>query len=131
MTEEVFNAKLKKIEAKNEELRQKQLLKIEKQKYKTKPNIKLPPTSKIVLLVAAIFCAQIVIFSEYAILKLGSGEALYTLIGAPIAIVPIVISYYGKSKAENTKDGLVYDSAMAQLGNEDLYEEWDEEELDE
>lgn len=124
MTEKTFQKKLHRIEQRNDTLLKKQMLKQEREKYKPKQNIKLPSMSKIVLLVSALFCAEIVIFSEYAIMALGSGESLYTLIGAPITIVPIVIAYYSKSKAENTRGGLVYDMAMTQ--QEDGSDDFDE-----
>lgn len=113
ISEEEYESRLKEIKERNESKLRKQKLKEEKEKHSFK--FKLPSTSKIVLLVVFLMCLEIIIFSEYAMIALGDASAMYTLIGVPVTLIPIVISYYNKSKAENTKNGIVYDSAMHKL----------------
>lgn len=43
--------------------------------------------------------------------------ALYSLVGIPIALMPVVIAYFNKSKAENTSGGIVYDMAVLETEN--------------
>ena len=46
----------------------------------------------------------------------GDTSYMYVLIGIPAALIPTVISYYNKAKAENLADsGYVYETRMAQL----------------
>ena len=40
---------------------------------------------------------------------------MYALIGIPATIIPIVLGYYSKSKAENTAGGITYDMAMMEM----------------
>ena len=57
-----------------------------------------------------------------AILRQFQGALPYltTLIGALQAVTAIVLTaYYGKSKAENTKGGIVYDAAMGKMSESD------------
>lgn len=111
MTEKEYQAKLKKIQTDNLHKKRKAKLKEEKTKYKHK----FPSTSKLVLLGVILLCLEIVVFCEYAMVHLGDVSALYALIGIPVAIAPTVVSYYMKSKAENTEGGIVYESAMAEI----------------
>lgn len=110
MSDKEFKAKMKEIQRENEGIEKKKALREERMKYL--PKIKLPSTSKIVLLVAFILCIQIVLYCENVMTASGNYSALYVLIGAPVSLVPVVLSYYWKSKAENTKDGIVFEKAM-------------------
>lgn len=110
MSDKEFKAKMKEIQRDNEGIEKKKALREERMKYL--PKIKLPSTSKIVLLVVFILCIQIVLYCENAMTVSGNYSALYVLIGAPVSLVPVVLSYYWKSKAENTKDGIVFEKAM-------------------
>lgn len=110
MSDKEFKAKMKEIQRENEGIEKKKALREERMKYF--PKIKLPSTSKIVLLVAFILCIQIVLYCENVMTVSGNYSALYVLIGAPVSLVPVVLSYYWKSKAENTKDGIVFERAM-------------------
>lgn len=76
---------------------------------------KLPSTSKLVLLIVFLMCIEILIFSQYAMLKLGDISAMYTLIGVPVALVPVCLGYFWKSKHENTASGITYEMAMREL----------------
>lgn len=118
MSEEEYKARLKMIKAKNLTKERKAKLKKEKDKYKTK--LKLPSTSKLVLFGVFLFCIEILIFCEYAMIVMGDASAMYALIGIPATLIPTVMSYYNKSKAENTINGIVYETAMAQMNQNQM-----------
>lgn len=115
LSNEKYEHKLAKAQAENESYERRQLLKAEKDKYKNK---KLPSTSKLLLWVVVILCLEIIIFSEYAMIRLQDMSALYTLIGVPVTLIPTVLGYYYKSLKENTSGGIVYLNAQADLSNE-------------
>lgn len=117
MSEEEFQSRLIKIQNKNLTKARKARLKAEKEKYK--PKRKLPSTSKLVLLVVFLLCIEIIIFSEYAMLVLGDASAMYVLIGVPTTLVPTVISYYNKSRAENTRGGITFETVIGAKLNEE------------
>ena len=120
ISEEEFNSRLEKIKEKNMSNERRKKLKEEKKKYR--PKIKLPSTSKLVLLVVFLLCIEIVIFSEYAMVELGDASAMYVLIGIPTTLVPTIIAYYQKSRAENTSGGIVFENAM----RSDQYDEYEQ-----
>lgn len=77
------------------------------------------PTSKIiaigVLLMDAVATLVVLYLCRLAIVNRFDGALPYltTLIGALQAVTAIVLgAYFNKSKAENTKGGIVYDSAL-------------------
>lgn len=88
--------------------------------------------SKIFMIVMFLLSLQIIIYSEWLMYRFGDTSALYTLIGIPAALTAALWSYNMKSKAENTKDGLIYEKAMMEMQNEFAVEpkceEGDEEE---
>ena len=78
-----------------------------------------PATSKVialgVLLMDAVATLAVLALCGLAILRRFEGALPYltTLIGALQAVTGVVLAaYFGKSKAENTKGGIVYDDAM-------------------
>lgn len=115
MSEKEYEKKMTMLKLCNESRERKRKLKEEKKKYS--PKLKLPSTSKLILLGAVLLCLQIVIFCEYVMLELGDTSAMYVLVGIPATLIPIIWGYYSKSKAENTKGGITYDMAMMQYEN--------------
>ena len=116
MTKQEYLDELSKIKKRNRQIKLRQNLR--KQKLNMLPKIKLPSTSKIVLLVVILLNLQIIWFVEKAIMTYGDLSALYALIGIPTTLVPTVLGYFIKSKAENTSGGIVYESAMSQLNSQ-------------
>ena len=112
-------------EIQKENLSKERARKLKDEKRKGKQKRKLPSTSKLILLGMILFCVQIVIFCEYAMMTLYDASSLYVLIGIPAALAPIIWGYYSKSKAENTVGGIVYDTVMAemQMQNETVNDE--------
>ena len=86
-----------------------------------------PTTSKIiaigVLLVDAIATFAVLALCGLAIVRRFEGAHPYltTLIGALQAVTGVVLgSYFNKSKAENTKGGIVYDAALGNVSDSDM-----------
>ena len=84
-----------------------------------------PATSKVialgVLLMDAVATLAVLALCGLAILRRFEGALPYltTLIGALQAVTGVVLgAYFNKSKAENTKGGIVYDTALG-LSNSD------------
>lgn len=117
MSELEYDIEMKRIKRENSSRRRIQKLQEEKNKLKKKH--KLPPTSKLVLLVVFALSIQIIAFVEFVMLKYGDFSAAYALIGIPVTIVPTILGYYHKSKAENTEGGIIYEKAMMSAEDED------------
>lgn len=117
MSELEYDIEMKRIKRENSSRRRIQKLQEEKNKLKKKH--KLPPTSKLVLLVVFALSIQIIAFVEFVMLKYGDFSAAYALIGIPVTIVPTILGYYHKSKAENTEGGIIYERAMMQAEDDD------------
>lgn len=84
-----------------------------------------PTTSKVialgVLLMDAVATLAVLALCGLAIVRQYDGALPYltTLIGALQAVTGVVLgAYFSKSKAENTKGGIVYDTALG-LSNSD------------
>lgn len=113
MTKSQFDAKLAKAKRRNETIEYRRRLREERMKYW--PKFILPSTSKIVLIVAAILCVEILFFCQWMIVQTGDTNALYAMVGVITALSSIVIGYFVKSTKENTRFGITYETAMAQL----------------
>lgn len=114
MTKSQFDSKLMKAKRRNETIEYKRMLREERMKYW--PKFVLPSTSKIVLIVAAILCVEILFFCQWMIVRTGDTNALYAMVGVITALSSIVIGYFVKSTKQNTVGGITYETAMAQLG---------------
>lgn len=116
MTSREYELELKKIKAKNRQIEMKRNLRAAKVK---RFNLKKPNTSKLIVFVVFAICLQILWFSEHMISLTGDTSYMYALIGIPAALIPTVISYFNKSKIENTSDsGFIYEARMAELNNQ-------------
>lgn len=124
ISEKEYSFRLKQIQKENQAKERARKLKEEKRKGRKK--LKLPSTSKLILLGMILLCVQIVLFCEYAMMKLYDASSLYVLVGIPAALAPIIWGYYSKAKAENTAGGLIYDIAMAEMQNNNEEEIYDE-----
>ena len=118
LSEKEYEARIRRIKRDNISKERKRKLKEEKGKYKAK--LKLPSTSKLILLGAILLCLQIVIYCEYAMITTGDTSAMYVLIGIPATLVPVIWGYYSKAKAENTAGGITYDMAMWQMEHDSV-----------
>lgn len=99
--------KLAKLEKKLARLEKKRQLKELKRQLHRRPS-----TSKMVLWACVVICFQIILWAEYEMHRLGDISQAYVVIGIAAALIPVIWAYYSKSKAENTKGGIVYDTAF-------------------
>lgn len=111
MTKNQFDSKMAKLKARNEAIEYKRRLRRERWKYF--PKFVLPSTSKIVLIVSAILCVEILAFCQYMIMTTGDTNALYAMVGALFTFMAVVLGYFVKSTKENSKDGITFETAMA------------------
>ena len=70
--------------------------------------------SKIMMIGIIFVCLEIVIFAEW-IMATRDSSALYVLIGIPAALAASFWAYANKSKAENTTGGIVYETTMERM----------------
>ena len=113
MTKSQFDVKMAKVQRRNADIEYRRRLREERMKYW--PKFVLPSTSKIVLIVAAILCVEILFFCQWMIVRTGDTNALYAMVGVITALASIVIGYFVKSTKQNTVGGITYETAMAQL----------------
>lgn len=113
MTKSQYDSELAKLQKRNESKERKRKLREERMKYW--PKFVLPSTSKIVLIVSAILCLEILAFCQYMILTTGDTNALYAMVGALFTFMGIVLGYFVKSTKQNTSGGITYETAMAQI----------------
>lgn len=113
MTKSQFDAKLAKAKKRNEGIEYRRRLREERMKYW--PKFVLPSTSKIVLIVSALLCVEILFFCQYMIVITGDTNALYAMVGTIATLASIVLGYFVKSTKQNTAGGITYETAMASL----------------
>ena len=95
MTKNQYDSELAKLQKRNESIERKRKLLKERMKYF--PKFVLPSTSKIVLIVSAILCIEILAFCQYMILVTGDTNSLYAMVGALFSFMAIVLGYFVKS----------------------------------
>lgn len=115
MTKSQFDSRLAKLQKRNATIEYRRKLRAERWKYF--PKFVKPTTSKIVLIVSALFCAEIIIFCEYMIVKTGDTSALYAMVGAVASLASVVLGYFVKATRQNTVGGITYETAMMDIQN--------------
>lgn len=125
MTNREFQRELEKIKKDNE---QKELLReLRSERHRLDEPKKKIPTSKKIVWSCILLVLEIVLFSEFMMWHTGDLSSLYVLIGLVATLAPIIVKFYSKSQAENTKGGIVYDAAFAPADEDlDLESEADE-----
>lgn len=123
MTKSQFDSKMAKAQKRNAAIEYRRRLREERMKYW--PKFVLPSTSKIVLIVAAILCVEILFFCQWMIVQTGDTNALYAMVGVIATLASVVLGYFVKSTRENTAQGIVFETAMAQLGQPTIPESTD------
>ncbi len=81
--------------------------------------------SKLYMVLMLAIALEIVFFIEYITLHTGDTSCLYVLASIPVTtLVPSLMSYFKKSRIENSSGGIVYDMAMNQTqDNEEVIED--------
>lgn len=114
MTKSQFDSKLAKAKKRNESIEYKRRLREERMKYW--PKFVLPSTSKIVLIVSALLCVEILFFCQWMIVQTGDTNALYAMVGVIASLATVIIGYFVKATRENITGGITYETTMATLG---------------
>lgn len=121
MTKNQYDSKLAKLQKRNENIERKRKLREERMKYW--PKFVLPSTSKIVLIVAALLCVEILIFCQWMIVKTGDTNSLYAMVGVIMSLASVVLGYFVKSTKQNTVGGITYETAMANMKQDEVSSE--------
>ena len=121
MTKNQYDSKLAKLQRRNENIERRRRLREERMKYW--PKFVLPSTSKIVLIVAALLCVEILIFCQWMIVKTGDTNSLYAMVGVIMSLASIVLGYFVKSTKQNTVGGITYETAMANMKQNEVSSE--------
>ena len=111
ISEKEYNAEMLRIKHENESKARIRKLKAERSKDRQKKSRSIS-NSKLVLwaMVILVFC--IAIWFMYESHRLCDLSQAYALLGIVASLAPVIFGYYGKSKAENTEGGIVYETAM-------------------
>ena len=124
-TEEKYSKRMRYAERKAEIRKLEQQIKeIDKS---SKPKRKRTPSSKKYMILMLTIAIEIVFFIEYVTLRTGDTSCLYVLASIPVTtLVPSLMSYFKKSRIENSSGGIVYDMAMNQTqDNEEVINDED------
>lgn len=117
ITKEEFDARMEALKERNLSIERRRELR--RERFKHLPKLKIPTTSKLVLIITASLCVEIVAFCQYIMLVTLDLSALYAMIGVVASVTPVVLGYLMKAKAQNTKGGITYDMAMASKKEEE------------
>jgi hypothetical protein len=127
MSEKKYQQKLEKIQKNNESLKRIQLLKDERNKYRTSI-IKKVSTTKLVMLYLFLLLNVILIFAMVAMWHFADLSYLGVLVTDIAAQIITFFIYAVKSTKENTVGGITYDLAMMDADSVDESIEEDVEE---
>ena len=124
-TEEKYSKRMRYAERKAEIRKLEQ--KIREIDKSSKPKRKRTPSSKKYMILMLTIAIEIVFFIEYITLRTGDTSCLYVLASIPVTtLVPSLMSYFKKSRIENSSGGIVYDMAMNQTqDNEEVINDED------
>lgn len=117
ITKEEFDARMEALKERNLSIERRRELR--RERFKHLPKLKIPTTSKLVLIITASLCVEIVAFCQYIMLVTLDLSAMYAMIGVVASVTPVVLGYLMKAKAQNTKGGITYDMAMASKKEEE------------
>lgn len=73
---------------------------------------KKPAWAKVMMIIMVLICLEIIIYAEVVMWTRYDLSALYALVGVAASLAAAIWAYCEKSKAENTKGGIVYEKAM-------------------
>ncbi len=113
MTKPQFDAELEAVKAKNQQLLYRR--EIRKERFRYFPKFVMPSTSKLVLIVSALLCVEVLAFCQYMIWLTGDTSTLYAMVGSLFTFMGVVLGYFVKATKENSVGGITYESAMAEL----------------
>lgn len=117
MSKNKYQAQMQKIKRDNISKQRKRQLRQEKMKYF--PKIKLPSTSKLFLWVGFFLFVEIIFFCQYLAVKTLDTTPLVAMIGAIGGLISMFYTYSKKSTIENSRNGIVFETAMLTQQNTD------------
>lgn len=116
LTKASYEAKMAKIKEHNIQREYRRMLWEERFRYW--PRFKTPPTSKIALWAGFLLMLEIIIFCQYLALKTFDTAPIVAMVGAIGGWMSMFFSYNKKSAIENSRDGIVFETAMLNQGSE-------------
>ena len=111
MTDQQYKDQLAKIELQNRQILLRRQLWAKR--LEVFPKIKLPSMSKLIVILMVISYFGIIIYTCYEMHVQCDLSSLYALIGISASMSAVIWGYFSKAKAENTRGGLTFESAMA------------------
>lgn len=119
ISEKQYEAELKKIQHINASNARHEALKAAKESGKIRRKKKHISASKVALFIMFVFMLAISVWYMYEAHRLQDLSQSYALIGIAASTCAALISYFVKSKAENTEGGITYEMAMMDANSED------------
>ncbi|MCC8066904.1 MAG: hypothetical protein LIO94_07360 [Clostridiales bacterium] len=110
-----YESRLKELDEKQEAIELKKKVRDREIQLGLRRDWKKPAWSKAMMILIFAVCIEIIIYSEWVMFTRYDLSALYALIGVPAAMFGVFWTYCEKSKAENTKGGITYDTAMKKM----------------
>lgn len=107
-----FEKRLQELDRLEEQLKLKKQVEERERELGLRWTFKKPTWAKTMMVAMVLICLEIIVYSEIVMWAYWDLSALYALIGVPASMFGIFWAYCEKSKAENTKGGIVYDMAM-------------------
>lgn len=115
-TQRKYERKLREAEKRGEIRKLKREIK-EKEKSYDPPKKKMS-ASKMYMILMLTIAVEIVVFIEWVTIHTGDTSCLYVLASIPVTtLVPSLLSYFKKSRIENSAGGIVYDAAFRTQDN--------------
>ena len=118
MTKSQYDSKLAKLQKRNECIERKRKLREERMKYW--PKFNMPPTSKIALWAGFLLMLEIIIFCQYLAIKNCDSTPLVGVVGGIGGWMSMFFSYNKKSTVENSRNGIVFETAMLEKQNTNI-----------
>lgn len=115
LSKDKYEICMKKVKDDNESRERKRKLREEKRKYR--PKIKLPSTSKLFLWIGFLLFVEIIFFCQYIAIKTHDTTPLVTMIGAIGGLISMFHTYSKKSTIENSRNGIIFETAMLSQQN--------------
>lgn len=113
MSDAKFQAKMRKEKERNASRERKRQLREERMKYF--PKFNKPSTGKLALWAGFLLMLEIIIFCQYLAITTNDTTPLIGVIGGIGGWMSMFFSYNKKSTTENSRDGIIFETAMAQI----------------
>lgn len=111
-TRQDYEKRLRQLERAEKTLDLKKQVENKEKELGLRRTFKKPAWSKIMLAIMVLICLEIIVYAEIVMWKHYDLSALYALVGVAASLAAAIWAYCEKSKAENTKGGIIYETAM-------------------